>query len=97
MSQVTIKGFVHYRRDDCLGEDLFSIFSLDMSNYGYVLVGEREFTVDIPDDFNPVPRQIEVLEHDQERILADANEKINAIQERISKLRALEHKQECDK
>lgn len=54
-----------------------------------IFIGEQSFEVEIPDDFNPVPVQIEALEKQRELQLSDHLDKLAAINERIAKLTAL--------
>lgn len=48
---------------------------------GYVLVGKYDFTLDLPADFDPKARRLELLEAQKKREMAD-------LERRISELRA---------
>ena len=61
----------------------------DDTNYSYV--GPQEIEVDVPDHFDPRPTQIAVLEAKKQQLMADQEKAITIINERISKLQALEY------
>lgn len=61
----------------------------DDTNYSYV--GPQQIEVDVPEHFDPRPVQIAVLEAEKQKIMADFQKSITIINERISKLQALEY------
>jgi hypothetical protein len=61
----------------------------DDTNYAYV--GPQEIEVDVPDHFDPRPAQIAVLEAEKQKVMAEFQKSITIINERISKLQALEY------
>jgi hypothetical protein len=86
----TIKGCVLYRKD-FLGEDDWRLSFAEMEFAGFVTVCCRDFEVEIPDDFDPRAKQIEILERDRTRISAEFSARCTEIQSEINKLTALEH------
>ena len=54
-----------------------------------IFIGEQRFEVDVPDDFNPVPVQIEALEKQREAATTEHLQRLSEINEKISKLTAL--------
>lgn len=90
--KITQTGFVHFSRG-CDGSSSFPVFMSDMSEYGYTYLMTTEISFEIPDDFNPVPAEIEALRKMKQKIQADAQISANAIEEQISKLLCLEHVQ----
>ena len=93
----TIKStmFVHARKS-YFGEEEFklNLMACDMSNYGYVCIGEVEVSVDydLPDNFNYTQAEIDVLRKEQKRIQAEAQNNITRIEEKIQSLLCIEHK-----
>ena len=83
--KVTIKGFIH----KSAYTDGFMMASCDMTEFGHLMVVPHEFEFDIPDTFNPVAAEIEVLE----KKLADVSDKFmeqsRAIKSRIADLKCL--------
>ena len=61
----------------------------DDVNYSYV--GSQEIEVDVPDHFDPRPAQIAVLEAQKQKMMADFQKAVNTLNEKISKLQALEY------
>lgn len=72
------------------GDDGFVVFPFDMSSCGYVLVGKQPIEFEVPDDFNPVPVQVAMLEAEKEKAMKEFNERVFRINEQISKLQCLE-------
>lgn len=89
----TIRATVTLHAKRYANEYEYSIMaSKDMSEYGYIAIVDQEVSIDIPDDFNPVPVEIEMLRKAKAKIQAEAQMKANAIDEQIGKLLCLEHK-----
>ena len=59
-------------------------------NIERVFISERMFTVEIPDDFDPVLRQVAALEQQKRDALDAYTRKVAEISEQLSKLQALE-------
>jgi hypothetical protein len=55
-----------------------------------VFVGEQTVEVQVPDNFDPVPQQTAALEAQKQEALDDYMAKVSLINERLSKLQALE-------
>ena len=55
-----------------------------------ILIGEQKIVVDIPDDFNPIPAQVAVIERQKLEALEKYQRTVAVLQERLSKLLALE-------
>ena len=54
-----------------------------------VFVREMDVTFEVPDDFDPIPRQVAALEAEKRAALAEYQSKVAEINERLSKLQAL--------
>ena len=87
--------FVHAQKS-YFGEEEFmlNLMSCDMSQFGYIFIGEVEVSVnyDLPDNFNYTQAEIDVLRKEQKRIQAEAQNKITRIEEKIQSLLCIEHK-----
>lgn len=55
-----------------------------------IFIGEQQFTVEIPDDFDPIPGQVAALEEKKREALAEYQRTIAEINDRLSKLQAIE-------
>ena len=84
---------IHWKQD-YKGKDDFTVFPFDMSSCGYVLVGKQQIEFEVPDDFNPVPVQVAMLEAEKEKAMQEFNIRVARINEQISKLQALPYSDE---
>lgn len=55
------------------------------------LVGEQEVELHIPDDYDPSAQKIAALEKQKQKVMADYQKTVAEINNRISKLQALEY------
>ena len=90
----TIEMILHVRKDDWEDEYKYSVFSSDMSACGYIpiLAKEIEVTFDIPDGFDPVNAHIDTLKEEKQKIAAEAQVKMNNLEEQIQSLLCIEDK-----
>lgn len=58
-------------------------------NVNRVFISEMSVEVEIPDDFDPVPRQVVALEKEREEATAAYMKTLTDINERLSKLQAI--------
>jgi hypothetical protein len=54
-------------------------------------IGEQEVEVEVPDNYDPRPKQIAALEKQRQKVMADYQKTVTEINDRISKLQALEY------
>ena len=54
-------------------------------------IGEQEVEVEVPDNYDPRPKQIAALEKQRQKVMADYQKTVTDINEKISKLQALEY------
>lgn len=92
----TIQGFVHIAFDYDIANDDFEkkwqpvIKRFKFEDAECIFISEQQFTVEIPDDFDPVPGQIAGLEAQKREALAEYQRTIAEINDRLSKLQAIE-------
>lgn len=53
-------------------------------------VGEQEIEIEVPDDYDPRAQKIAALEKHKQKVMADYQKTVTEINDRISKLQALE-------
>ena len=90
--KVKITAHIFYNKNVWDDKGKFEIFSFkfdDDDNRTYV--GETEIEVDVPDDYDPRARQIAALEKKKQKVMADYQKMVTDINERISKLQAIEY------
>ena len=54
-------------------------------------VGPQEIEIDVPDDYDPRAQQVAALEALKQKVMADYHKSVTEINDRISKLLALEY------
>jgi len=54
-------------------------------------VGEQEIEVEVPDNYDPRAQKIAALEAHKQKVMADYQKTVDQINERISKLQAIEY------
>jgi hypothetical protein len=73
-------------------EPKFIVFCARIDDSEYqTYVGPQEVEVEVPDDFDPRPNKIAALEKQKQQVTADYHKSVMEINDRLSKLLALEH------
>jgi len=54
-------------------------------------IGEQEIEIEVPDDYDPTAQQIAALQKEKEKAQEEFSKKVASINERISKLQAIEY------
>lgn len=54
-------------------------------------VGSQDIEIEVPDDYDPRAQKIAALEKQKQKVMADYQKTVTEINERISKLQALEY------
>jgi hypothetical protein len=96
MSKQTVKGFMFMEFDwDWTDGEFQSAWRPRWKewkadeNDKRVYVGEMPIEFDVPDDFDPIPRQVAALQQEKAEALAEYQRKVADINERLSKVQAL--------
>jgi hypothetical protein len=92
--KVTMKTMVFYYKSEYVQTPRYFMSDIPHHQHSpdFVMVREIEVEADIPDDFDPRPQQIAALRGQKEKLQAEAQLKINNIDEQIQKLLCLEYK-----
>jgi hypothetical protein len=64
-------------------------YKVDSENYTYV--SQQEIELEVPDNYDPRAQQIATLEAQKVKAMADYQKSVTEINDRISKLQALEY------
>lgn len=91
--KVQIKGYIAYEKPWSKDDHGFKLLGFDPTDcgYGYALVREQVFGVEVPDNFDPRPQLVKALEAEKEKARADFAKRVMEIDRRINELLALEH------
>lgn len=90
--KIKMTAHIHYVKYSWEEKGEFQIFFCkieDDENRTYV--GEQEVEVEVPDNYDPRAQQIAALEKHKQKVMADFQKSVNEINDRISKLQALEY------
>jgi hypothetical protein len=84
-----IEGFILYKKDYS-HKTGFLFSGYEMKEYGYITVMPYTLDVDIPDDFDPRGKQVEMLKAEKQKAMADFQNRVTEIERKISELTCLE-------
>lgn len=92
--KVTVKTFLHWQKYAWEDVASYVFFCSDMTKHSpdRALIREMEVEVEIPDNFNPAPQQIEALRSKKREVLAETEVKVQNLDEQIQRLLAIEFK-----
>ena len=83
---------VHYSQWSWEKTGQFQVFSCRLEDAEHrTYVGEQEIEIDVPENYDPRAQQIAALEKHKQKVMADYQKTVMEINERISKLQALEY------
>ena len=89
--KVKVTAHVHYNKYRWDNKGEFEVFSFKFDDDDHrTYVGEQEIEIDVPDDYDPRAQQIAALEKQRQKVMADYQKTVMEINDRISKLQALE-------
>lgn len=95
MAKHTINGFIVYRPErwweDHERIDFQTYDPRDIDHSTAVFVSEHSFEVEVPDDFDPRPQQIQALEKKRDAVRDEMSARITEINQQIQSLLAIEH------
>jgi len=90
--KIKTKLHVHFQKWDFEETGEYIIFSSKFEDVEYrVHVCECEVELEIPDEFDPRAQQIAALEQQKQKAMAEYQNTLTEINERISRLQAISH------
>lgn len=83
---------IHYNQFSWQDKGDYTVYSCKLEdNESRTYVGEQEIEIEVPDDYDPRAQKIAALEKYKLKVMADYQRTVTEINERISKLQALEY------
>ena len=83
---------IHHQKYEWQNEAEYIVYSGKLDDNEYrAHVCEQEIEIELPDDFDPREQQIAALEKEKQKVMADSQKTVTEINDRISKLQALEY------
>lgn len=88
----TTEIHVHFQKYSWQKEGKFQVYSCQLDDTEErTYVGPQEIEIDVPEDYDPRAQQIAALEAMKQKVMADYQINVMAINDRISKLQAIEY------
>ena len=88
MKQI-IKGFIEYRPAMYQGDAEYSFHTCTLPDLGYVKVMAHTIEIDIPEDFDPREKMVDLLKAEKKKLMADFHKRCKEIEKQISELTAI--------
>lgn len=88
--KTTVHIFFHQYHWEPKGQYVVLYAKIDDSE-SFTYVNSQEIEIDVPESFDPRTRKIAALEKHKQKVMADYQKTVIEINERISKLQALEY------
>jgi hypothetical protein len=89
--KIKLTAHIHYNKYQWEDEGQYQIWFAKMDDAEHrTYVGEQEVEIDVPDNYDPRAQQIAALESHKQKVMADYCKTVNEINDRISKLQAIE-------
>ena len=90
--KIKLTAHIHFVRYSFQTEGEFQVFYCKLADdASRTYVGEQVVEVEVPDNYDPTAQQIAALEEQKKQAMSDYNDTVMKINERISKLQALEY------
>jgi hypothetical protein len=90
--KVKVTAHIHHSQYSWEAQGGFSVYSFKLDDTEFrTYVGEQEIEIEVPDDYDPRAQKIAALEKHKQKVMADYHKTVTEINDRISKLQALEY------
>ena len=90
--KIKITAHVYHCKYSWDDEGKFEVFNFKFDDDDHrTYVGEQEIEIDVPDNYDPRAQQIAALGKHKQKVMADYQKMVTDINEKISKLQALEY------
>ena len=90
--KIKIKIYIHYQKYEWENEGEYLVYSYKFDDTNYrAYICEQEIEIEVPANYDPRAQQIAALIKQKEKAMADYQNTVSEINDRISKLQALEY------
>ena len=90
--KVKVKAYVHYLKYAWEDKGEFEVLSFKADDDNHrTYVCEQAVEVEVPDNYDPRAQKVAALEKQKQKVMADYQKTVTEINDRISKLQALEY------
>lgn len=82
---------IYYSKHRWQEEGEYSFYSVKIDDSEFMThVGQQQVVIEVPDNYDPTAQQLAALQKEKEKAQEEFSKKVASINERISKLQALE-------
>lgn len=90
--KIKLTAHIHHVKYEWDEEGIYQLWFAKLADDdSRTYIGEQEVEVEVPDNYDPRPKQIAALEKQRQKVMADYQKTVTEINDRISKLQALEY------
>jgi hypothetical protein len=90
--KIKLTAHIHFVKYAWENEGEFQLFSVKLDDTDYrTFVNEQEIEIEVPENYDPRAQQIAALEKQKQKVMADFQQSVTDINERIRNLQALEY------
>jgi hypothetical protein len=89
--RIPTKLYIYFCKYAWETEGKFVPFAYQHDSDHYTFVCEQDIEMEVPDNYDSRAQQIEGLEKQKQKVMADYQKSVTEINDRISKLQALEY------
>jgi hypothetical protein len=90
--KVTTTVHIHHQQYSWQDQGEFVVYSCQLEDAEHrTYVGEQQIEIEVPDGYDPRAQKIAALEKHKQKVMADYCKTVNEINDRISKLQAIEY------
>lgn len=89
--KIPTKLYIYFCQYTWEAEGKFVPFAYQHDSDHYTFVCEQDIEMEVPDNYDPRAQQIAALEKHKQKVMADYQKTVIEINDRISKLTALEY------
>ena len=83
---------IHFTQYSWENEGSYTVHSIKLDDTEHrTYVGEQEIEIEVPEDYDPRAQKIAALEKYKKKVMADYQKTVTEINDRISKLQAIEY------
>jgi hypothetical protein len=84
--------YIYYAKYLWEEEATYAFYSIKIDDTEYMTcVGSQELEIEVPSDYDPTAQRLAALQKEKEKAQEEFSKKVAGINERISKLQALEY------
>ena len=88
--KIKVTAHIHYNKDVWDEKGRFEVFTFKFDDCDYrTYVCEQEIEIEVPDNYDPRAQQIEALEKQKQKVMADYQKTVTDINNRINNLKAI--------